>query len=204
MLRIQKFLRQIWDLYFVLRLLVLEFIANQLSLFPCWEDVIIIKTNHHFVNPFGVRLKFINLFVQIERITAVSNGSRLILLVGAIHEDLFAVQEHDFGDVTVGKNSTWGWYSIFNEVVFDSFSLFVFLRFRCDFYFIDAFVFVTDRCVERSTDVNGSLINESQFLIFAYKNTGDGLDVKSRGCKNLKFDWRVLQLIVVDEAIICA
>lgn len=53
-------------------------------------------------------LNLVNLFVETQGISTVSDGTRLVFFIGTVHEGFFTVEEHDFGDVGVGKNPTWG------------------------------------------------------------------------------------------------
>ena len=53
-------------------------------------------------------LNLINFLVETQRISTVSDGSRLIFFICGVHEHLFTVQEHDFGDVRIGEDATRG------------------------------------------------------------------------------------------------
>jgi hypothetical protein len=44
-------------------------------------------------------LNLINFFVKTQGISTVSDGTRLIFFIGAVHESFFTVEENDFGDI---------------------------------------------------------------------------------------------------------
>jgi hypothetical protein len=54
----------------------------------------------------GLNLK--DFLVEIQGISTVSNGSGLILFIRGVHENLLTVQEHDFGDIRISEDTTWG------------------------------------------------------------------------------------------------
>ena len=201
---VKKLFRQIWNFHFVFRFFILEFMANELTFITDRENVIVVKTDHHLIDPLGVGLNFINFLVQTQWISTISDCSRLILFIRGVHKNFFAVQEHDFRNVGVGEDSAWSWNSVFDSILFYALSLLVLFCLWGDLDLVNALVFVADWCVECTTDVNCSLIDQAQFLILSDKNTCDWLNVQTRSSQYLKFNRGIFKLVVINKPIVCA
>ena len=71
-----------------------------------------------------MRLQLVDFFALVERIFAVSDGSELLFLVRAVNEYLFAVDQQDAGNVSVGEDPCRRRDVVLNEVFFHSLTLF--------------------------------------------------------------------------------
>ncbi len=161
LLRIKELFWQIWNFNLIFWIFVLELVANKLTLFTDRKNIIIVKTDDHLIDSFGMGLNLINFFVKTQGISTVSDGTRLIFFIGAVHESFFTVEENDFGDIWVGENSAWSWDSVFDCVFFYWLSFLIFLSLWSDLDFINALVLVADWCIKGTTDVYCSLINQT-------------------------------------------
>ena len=168
-LRVQKLFRKIRNLNFYLTILIFELVTDKFSLFSHWKQIVIIAWCNEFVNAFRMGLNLENLFCVWKGVLAVSNGSTSFFWVCAVEKCLVTVQKGYLWDIAVSVNFHRGWNVILGELVPIWFSLFVFLGFRGDFYFINALIFIVYRRGEISAGVDCSFIDQSLLFIFAYK-----------------------------------
>lgn len=161
LLRVQELLRQIRNLHFVLQLFVFKLVTNELTLLPSWENIVVIEAYYHLVDSFCMWLQFINLFIQTQRITTVSDWPWLVFLVSAVQQDFLAIQKCDFGDVAVSEYPAWGWYSVLDQVLFHWLPFLVFLGPGGYFDLVNALVLTAYRGVECPSHINCPLIDQT-------------------------------------------
>lgn len=77
-----------------------------------------------------MRLKLIDFFALVERVLAVSDGPELLLLVSAINEYLFAVDQQNARNISIGEDSGRRGDVVLNEVFLDCLTLFGLLNIK--------------------------------------------------------------------------
>ena len=89
--RVQKFFRKIRYLDFNFTIFVLKLVANKLSLFSNWKQVIIITWYHKFVYCLTMGLDFIYLFWWVQRVFCISDRTYSIFYVRTIQKYFMTV-----------------------------------------------------------------------------------------------------------------